>query len=171
MSRRLKIVVRGLALVLLAAAWSAGCDHSGKNTPPACGELVAEWGGGPLPGYTPLSVAEIQAIVDRLAKGDGGFKATVKTLLAREPFEVAPEAAIVRSLADTATRVLGKRPRFYGDTPWMDSALLAAAGVETVVMGPAGAGAHAAEEWVDVESVFKAAEILAETALHYCGKA
>jgi len=38
-----------------------------------------------------------------------------------------------------------------GDTPWMDSAILAAAGVETVVCGPAGAGAHAAEEWVDLD--------------------
>ena len=77
-------------------------------------------------------MGEIQAIVDRLAKSDAGFKATVKTLLAREPFEVAPEAGIVRSLADAAAKVLGKRPRLFGDTPWMDSALLAAAGVETV---------------------------------------
>ena len=50
----------------------------------------------------------------------------------------------------------------------MDSALLSSAGVETVVMGPAGAGAHAAEEWVDVESVIKLAQILAETAIDYC---
>jgi acetylornithine deacetylase len=55
-----------------------------------------------------------------------------------------------------------------GDTPWMDAALLAAAGVETVVIGPAGAGAHADEEWVDLESVAQLAEILAETAVAYC---
>jgi len=57
-----------------------------------------------------------------------------------------------------------------GDTPWMDAALLAAAGVETVVIGPSGAGAHAAEEWVDVESVVKLAGILAEAAIEYCGR-
>ena len=51
----------------------------------------------------------------------------------------------------------------------MDAALLAAAGVETVVIGPSGAGAHAAEEWVDVESVVKLAGILAEAAIEYCG--
>lgn len=50
----------------------------------------------------------------------------------------------------------------------MDSALLAKAGVETVVMGPAGASAHADEEWVDIASVEKLAEILAHTAMHYC---
>ncbi|HVR83569.1 MAG TPA: hypothetical protein VMU54_04610, partial [Planctomycetota bacterium] len=59
----MKIAARGLAIVLLAAAWSAGCGHSGKSAPPACGELVPEWGGGPLPGYVPLSIAEIQTIV------------------------------------------------------------------------------------------------------------
>jgi acetylornithine deacetylase/succinyl-diaminopimelate desuccinylase-like protein len=38
-----------------------------------------------------------------------------------------------------------------------------------VVIGPHGAGAHAAIEWVDLESVWKLAEILAIAALEYCG--
>jgi acetylornithine deacetylase len=42
----------------------------------------------------------------------------------------------------------------------MDSALLADAGVSVVVIGPSGAGAHAAVEWVDLESVAQLAEIL-----------
>jgi acetylornithine deacetylase len=50
----------------------------------------------------------------------------------------------------------------------MDSALLQAAGVETVVFGATGAGAHADVEWVDLESVVKLAEILAEAAVDYC---
>ncbi len=50
----------------------------------------------------------------------------------------------------------------------MDSALLAAAGVETVVFGPVGAGVHAAEEWVGLESVVQTARVLAYTALSYC---
>ena len=44
---------------------------------------------------------------------------------------------------------------------------LAAAGVDTVVFGPSGAGAHAAEEWVDLESVVALAGILAEAAITY----
>ena len=50
----------------------------------------------------------------------------------------------------------------------MDAALLSAAGVETVVIGPHGTGAHAIEEWVDVESAVHLAEILVQTALDYC---
>jgi acetylornithine deacetylase len=51
----------------------------------------------------------------------------------------------------------------------MDSALLASAGVDTVVFGPSGGGAHAREEWVDVDSVIKTAAVLAGTAVSYCG--
>lgn len=63
MKRMKTLAIRGLAVALLTAAWGAGCDDSGDSTPPACGELVPEWSGGPLPGYTPLSVAEIQTII------------------------------------------------------------------------------------------------------------
>jgi acetylornithine deacetylase len=50
----------------------------------------------------------------------------------------------------------------------MDAALLSAAGVDTVVMGATGAGAHAVEEWVDLQSVADLARCLAGTALRYC---
>jgi len=46
--------------------------------------------------------------------------------------------------------------------------LLAAAGIPTVVFGPIGAGAHAAEEWIDLESAEQAALIYAQTVLAYC---
>ena len=115
------------------------------------------------------AVAEIQAMVDRLTAADADFHATVRSFCARDPFEVAPNAGIVRAVDAAAERVLGRVPAHIGDTPWMDSALLQAAGVETVVFGPAGAGAHADVEWVDVESVMQLAEILAETAIAYCG--
>jgi acetylornithine deacetylase len=50
----------------------------------------------------------------------------------------------------------------------MDAALMGDAGIDAVVLGPAGAGAHAAEEWVDLESVRQTAEILAKTAAAFC---
>jgi len=52
----------------------------------------------------------------------------------------------------------------------MDSALLADAGVETVVIGPKGGGAHAPEEWVDVDSVVDLAKVLTVAATRYCGE-
>lgn len=123
-----------------------------------------------IPGETESSVmAEINGVLGRVRATDATFEADAKAFFVREPFEVAPSAKVVGALAAAATGVLGKTPPMVGDTPWMDSALLAAAGVETVVFGPTGAGAHAAVEWVDLESVYQTAEILAATAMSYCG--
>jgi len=122
-----------------------------------------------IPGETREQIVdEIETIVHRQMARDPQFEADLNVLLVREPFEVASEADIVRALADASTAVLGHAPAFAGQTPWMDAALLAAAGVETVVMGATGAGAHAKEEWVDVASVEKLAGCLAEAALRYC---
>ncbi len=62
-------------------------------------------------------------------------------------------------------------PRYVGELPWFDAALLGAAGIPTAMFGPAGAGAHAAEEWVDLPSVVICAEVLADVAVRYSGLA
>ncbi len=122
-----------------------------------------------IPGETEAqAVGEVQTIVDRLSAADPSFSATVKTLLARPPSEVAADAPIVKTLTRAATDVLVKPPAFIGVPFWMDAALLSAAGVDTVVMGPVGAGAHAKEEWVDIGSLIELAQILAQTAMEYC---
>ena len=123
-----------------------------------------------VPGESEAAVlSELQAIVDELTRADPSFQATVRSYFVRDPFEVSREAGIVRALDRASTRVLGHGPNYMGDTQWMDAALLAAAGVETVVMGPGGGGAHASVEWVDLESVASMASILAEAAVDYCG--
>lgn len=122
-----------------------------------------------IPGETEAGVMrEIQDILEALRRDDPTFEATARASFVREPFEVAREAGIVEALDSAAARVLGKSPAHMGDTPWMDSALLAAAGVDTVVFGPHGDGAHAAEEWVDVDSVIQTAEVLVETTRTWC---
>ena len=47
---------------------------------------------------------------------------------------------------------------------WTDGALFGAAGIPTVIFGPRGAGAHAAEEWVEVESLVRCAAVYADAA-------
>ena len=41
-------------------------------------------------------------------------------------------------------------------------------GIETVIIGPAGAGAHSDHEWVDLESTVQLAQILVEAAADFC---
>jgi acetylornithine deacetylase len=122
-----------------------------------------------IPGESRAAVTdEIRQLLRRQVERDPSFEADLEVLLVREPFEVAEDAAIVRALTDASTAVLGRTPAYVGQTPWMDAALLAAAGAETVVMGAAGAGAHATEEWVDLASVHQLAQCLAAAAVLYC---
>lgn len=125
-----------------------------------------------IPGETEAAILEeIRRLIDQLESEDPSFRAEVRTLLVRDPFEADPSSAIARSVMKASEKVLGRSPSICGQTPWMDSALLAGAGVDTIVIGPAGAGAHAADEWVEVESVIQLSRILAQAVLEYCGVA
>jgi acetylornithine deacetylase len=123
-----------------------------------------------VPGETEQQLTrEVQAILDDLSAADPDFKANLRVTLVREPFEVPIDSPVVMHLERATAKVTGNEPIHGGQTPWMDAALFAGAGLDTVVMGPAGAGAHSAEEWVDLDSVEVLAGVLAETALEYCG--
>ena len=71
-------------------------------------------------------------------------------------------------MREAAHSVTGRRPEETGVAYWMDAALFAAAGIPTVNYGPAGAGAHAAVEGVDLDSVVSCAQVLAEAARRFC---
>jgi acetylornithine deacetylase len=122
-----------------------------------------------VPGETAAGVqAEIQALIEQTTTADPSFKGTVRCLLARNAFEVSAEASIVKAVRAAATGRLGRAPALIGKPFWMDSAILADAGVETVIIGPIGGGAHTVEEWVDLQSLEDLAGILAEAAVAYC---
>ncbi len=122
-----------------------------------------------IPGETvDVAAAELQAIVDRLAAADPTFQASVTPFFARSPFEVAANAPLVAVVEAAVVDCLGAPPAHMGQTFWTDAALLADAGMETVIIGPRGYGLHSDEEWVDVQSVADLAQILANTAQRYC---
>ncbi len=124
-----------------------------------------------IPGETEAEVMEeIRSIVRRLGEEDPTFRAEVRPLLTRGPFEASPDSPIVGAVREAASAALGHAPRIAGRPYWMDTALLAAAGIDTVVIGHGGGGAHAAEEWVDLESAVRLAGILAGAAIAYCGR-
>ncbi len=123
-----------------------------------------------IPGETAAQVeGEIRALIDRLQEQDDTFQADLTVKLVREPFEVSPEAPIVQTLTAVTAAVLGAPAPHIGQMFWTDAAFHAAAGIDTVLIGPRGHGPHAAVEWVDFESVVQLAQILAETARAFCG--
>jgi acetylornithine deacetylase len=122
-----------------------------------------------VPGETEAQVmSELNALLDRIKAREPTFVGSAKPFFTREPFEVDRSAPLVQTLAYSHDECVGRAARFVGDTPWMDSALTSAAGIETVVFGPGGTGAHADEEWVDVDSMVRCADVLAATAARYC---
>ena len=123
-----------------------------------------------VPPETRASVeGEIAALIGELRAEDPDLEIDWSTFFHREPFETTPEAPIAACVSRAARQVLGRAPAVIGDAPWMDSALTQAAGVDSVVIGPHGKGAHSDVEWVDIASCLRLAEILAGAAADYCG--
>lgn len=121
-----------------------------------------------LPGETLEAVTqEIDARLSALAS-DPAFHTEHRVTLTREAFGIAPVAPIVQTLQTAAAQVLGQAPAVIGQSFWMDSAFLAAAGIPTVVFGPCGSGAHATEEWVDLASVEQCRQTLTATLRAFC---
>jgi acetylornithine deacetylase len=122
-----------------------------------------------VPGETEAQVlAEIRALTDALAREDSTFKANVRAMLTRGSFEVDANAPIVHAVLGAATNVLGAAPEVIGEPYWMDAALLSDVGIDTVVIGPVGAGAPALEEWVSLDSIEKLTAILTAAAREFC---
>ena len=98
-----------------------------------------------------------------LARLLGDVDGRCRTTLGREPLE----ADDLRFAIGLERRHAGV-DRVHGVAFWTDAALLAAAGIPTVVFGPGGAGAHAVEEWVDVADLERCAEIYLAVAAELC---
>lgn len=113
--------------------------------------------------------AEIDAILAELKANDPSVSATVETLIAREPFEVGLEADLVKLVAAAAEAVTGSPAPLVGAPYWTDAALVAAAGIPTVLYGPRGGGIHQTVEWVELDSVETVRQVLVRTAVGICG--
>ena len=123
-----------------------------------------------IPGETQASVeSEIRKVFDLIGASDPAFKASLRTTLVRDAFEVSEGEPIVQVVRRQAAALLGREPAIVGATAWMDSAILSAAGIPTVVFGPGGEGAHAVVEWVDLEQVGRCVEVLVACAGEFCG--
>jgi acetylornithine deacetylase len=123
-----------------------------------------------IPGeMTNAVAAELQSLADQAAAADKRFQAEVATYFERPPSETPADAPIARALAGVMQQHLAHAPEPRGATFWMDMALLIQAGIPTVALGPGGAGAHAAVEYVFMDDVVRCAEIYADLAREWCG--
>jgi acetylornithine deacetylase len=117
-----------------------------------------------IPGETPEQVlSELRGVI-----AAAGEQADVALLFDRPPLVCNRDDLVVNCVRDSVAHVAGREPRETGVAYWMDAAIFAAVGVPTVNYGPSGEGAHAAVEWVDLESVVTTARVLVESARRFC---
>ena len=122
-----------------------------------------------IPGESLASVeSEAQTILDEIAAADPDFKAQVKATFARGSFAIESGHPLVQQLKRAAEARLKGAVPLIGSSWWMDSALFGEQGIPTVVLGPAGTGAHAREEWVDLDSVEKCRQIYIDLIADFC---
>jgi acetylornithine deacetylase len=123
-----------------------------------------------VPGETPESAqAELQAILDGCAAHDPQFKASLQRGLDRGPMNTDPAHPVVTLIERHALAVTTRASALVGAPYWTDAASLSAVGIPSVLFGPRGEGAHAVEEWVDLNSVEQCARIYESVAREFCG--
>ncbi len=112
---------------------------------------------------------EVLAAIRRAQERRPSIAVDAREVLWQAPSDVAPDAPIVRALLEALT-ARREQARFGGMTAWTDAALLNAAGIPAVCFGPGDIGmAHAAEEWIDVDEVARATDVLETLITHWCG--
>jgi acetylornithine deacetylase len=118
-----------------------------------------------LPGETLEHLeADIVGLIERCRPADPRITVTARTVLYRPPMRTPPDAPIVQALLAAAGPGTSAAPMSY----WADSALLAQAGIPTVLYGPEGDGAHADTEWVSRSGTTTTATVLTRLAQDFC---
>ena len=102
-----------------------------------------------LPGETTETVRnELKRVLAATAAIPGDHRVSGRQLFARPPYRIDGSSELVRRLKKAAPH-----STCVGLSFWADSALCGRAGIPAVVYGPAGHGAHAADEWVSLSSL------------------
>lgn len=123
-----------------------------------------------LPGESRDAVAaELAALLAEAGRDAPDFAATSELFFWRDAYEIAPDQPVVTALVAALQHDQAPdwRPAYTGGLGWTDAALFGAAGIPTVIYGPAGAGAHSAEEYVTVASLGRVAATLVATAAQF----
>lgn len=142
-----------------------GTDYA---TYPAAATLGIEIGTQPG-GRLADRVREIEETFSEVAAVFPDFRGEVRIALEREPFVAAGHERLLEVADRAAERVLGRPLTKEGMNGWTDAALMQAAGIPTILLGPAGGNFHSPDEWVSLPDVVASAEIIRRTAEAFCG--
>ena len=113
--------------------------------------------------------AELEEIVSKIRARDSRFRVVATPGYWAQPLETPRESSIVQYLAASTQRIAGRQPALGTQSFWTDAALLAEAGIPSVLFGPGGAGLHSTLEYVEMSDVLTCARVVADCARTFCG--
>lgn len=112
--------------------------------------------------------AELRRILDGIRSEQPSFGYRIRRGLERQPFQVSDSEPIVQTTLAAVERVTGRPAIRRAEPFWTDCALLADAGIPSLLFGVDGGGAHAATEWVTLDSLETVTRVLADIIDDYC---
>jgi acetylornithine deacetylase len=125
-----------------------------------------------LPGERGSDFAsEVTDAIARVRARTPQLRASVTAGLVQQPNDVPLDHPLVSAL-QSAARATGNPVIVEGLSCWTDAALLSAAGIPAICYGPGDiALAHAAEEYVKVDEITRATDVLERFIIGWSGRA
>ena len=105
---------------------------------------------------------EIEALLDTLRHADPEFEADARVDAYRPAYCLDASHPLAMALG-SAIGESGRPATPGGMSFWTDAAILAGAGIPSLLFGPGGAGLHSTTEYVNVEDVYACRDILVAT--------
>jgi len=109
--------------------------------------------------------AAVAGVLQDIQRRRPALTANCKTLVYLPSTLIPQDSAIIRAVKEATRAVLGQQANITVAGPANESYLLNDYGIPTVTCGPEGEGAHSANEYVLIDSIFQAAEVYARVAL------
>ncbi len=112
---------------------------------------------------------EMETLLKDIAEKDPKFKASYEITFYRGSMDVPETSDICKTIVACSKEAIKLTPAFTGGSGWLDTQIIWGKGIPAVAYGPAGDGAHAAVEWVDLDTVMDAARVQKLVLRRFCG--
>ncbi len=124
-----------------------------------------------VPGENAETVeGELRRLLDDIGSQQLDFRYSISRGLERHSFQVDDAESIVQKTLAVVEKVTGRPAVRRGEPFWTDCALLAEAGIPCLLFGVDGGGAHAATEWVTLDSLETVTRVLTDIITEHCGE-
>ena len=113
---------------------------------------------------------EMETLLKGIADKDPKFTASYEIIFYRGFMDVPETSDICQTIVACSKEAIKLTPAFTGGSGWLDTQIIWGKGIPAVAYGPAGDGAHAAVEWVDLDTVMDAARVQELVLRRFCGE-